>query len=30
MRKKQMVLAFFDSKDLSYTNFVPRGRIVNA
>ncbi len=26
MRKKQMVLAFFDSKGLIYTNFVPRGR----
>jgi histone-lysine N-methyltransferase SETMAR len=29
-RKKQMVLAFFDSKGLIYTNFVPRGRTVNA
>jgi hypothetical protein len=25
-----MVLAFFDSKGLIYTNFVPRGRTVNA
>ncbi len=24
-RKKQMVLAFFNSKGLLYTNFVPRG-----
>jgi hypothetical protein len=29
-RKKQMVLAFFDSKGLIYTNFVPRDRTVNA
>jgi histone-lysine N-methyltransferase SETMAR len=29
-RKKQMVLAFFDSKGLIYTNFVPRGRTVNS
>jgi hypothetical protein len=29
-RKKQMVLAFFDSKGLIYTNFVPRDRNANA
>ncbi len=29
-RKKQMVLAFFNSKGLIYMNFVPRGRTVNA
>ncbi len=29
-RKKQMVLAFFDSKGLIDTNFVPRGRTVNS
>ncbi len=29
-RKKQMVLAFFNSKGLIYTNFVPRGRTVNS
>jgi histone-lysine N-methyltransferase SETMAR len=29
-RKKQMVLAFFDSKGFIYTNFVPRGRTVNS
>jgi hypothetical protein len=25
-----MVLAFFDSKDLNYTNYMPRGTTVNA
>jgi hypothetical protein len=29
-RTKQMVLAFFDSKGLIYTNYVPRGTTVNA
>ncbi len=29
-RKKQMVLAFFDSKGLIYMNFVPRGRTLNS
>ncbi len=29
-RTKQMVLAFFDSKGLIYTNIVPRGTTVNA
>ena len=29
-RTKQMVLAFFDSKGLIYTNIVPRGQTVNA
>jgi diketogulonate reductase-like aldo/keto reductase len=29
-RTKQMVLAFFDSKGLIYTNYVPRGTMVNA
>ena len=29
-RTKQMVLAFFDSKGLIYTNMVPRGATVNA
>jgi hypothetical protein len=29
-RKKQMVLAFFNSKGLIYMNFMPRGRTVNA
>jgi len=29
-RTKQMVLAFFDSKGLIYTNYVPRGQTVNA
>ncbi len=29
-RAKQMVLAFFDSKGLIYTNYVPRGTTVNA
>jgi hypothetical protein len=29
-RKKQMVLAFFDSKGLIYTNFVPKARTVTA
>jgi hypothetical protein len=28
-RMKQMVLAFFDSKGLIYTNYVPRGTTVN-
>jgi hypothetical protein len=27
---KQMVLAFFDSKGLIYTNYAPRGTTVNA
>jgi hypothetical protein len=29
-RSKQMVLAFFDNKGLIYTNYVPRGKTVNA
>ncbi len=29
-RTKQMVLAFFDSKGLIYTNYVPRGTTMNA
>jgi hypothetical protein len=29
-RSKQMVLAFFDSKGLIYTNYVPKGSTVNA
>jgi hypothetical protein len=29
-RSKQMVLAFFDSKGLIYTNYVPKGTTVNA
>jgi hypothetical protein len=29
-RTKQMVLAFFDSKGLIYTNYVPTGTMVNA
>ena len=29
-RTKQMVLAFFDSKGLIFTNIVPRGSTVNA
>jgi histone-lysine N-methyltransferase SETMAR len=29
-RTKQMVLAFFDSKDLIYTNYMPKGTTVNA
>ena len=29
-RTKQMVLAFFDSKGLIYTNYVPRGTTINA
>jgi histone-lysine N-methyltransferase SETMAR len=29
-RTKQMVLAFFNSKGLIYTNYVPRGTMVNA
>jgi histone-lysine N-methyltransferase SETMAR len=29
-RTKQMVLVFFDSKGLIYTNYVPRGTTVNA
>jgi hypothetical protein len=29
-RAKQMVLAFFDAKDLIYTNYVSRGTTVNA
>jgi histone-lysine N-methyltransferase SETMAR len=29
-RTKQMVLAFFDSKGLIYTNYMPRGTTVNA
>ncbi len=29
-RKKQMVLAFFEAKGLIYTNFMPRGKTVNA
>jgi hypothetical protein len=29
-RTKQMVLAFFDSKGLIYTNYMPRGNTVNA
>ncbi len=29
-RKKQMVVAFFDSKGLIYTNSIPRGRTVNS
>ncbi len=30
MRKKQMVLALFNFKVLIYTNFLPRGKTVNA
>jgi hypothetical protein len=29
-RKKQMVLGFFNSKGLIYTNFVPRGWTLNS
>ncbi len=29
-RKNQMALAFFDAKGLIYTNFVSRGKTVNA
>jgi hypothetical protein len=29
MRKRQMVLAFFDSKGLIYTDFMPKGRMAN-
>jgi hypothetical protein len=29
-RAKQMVLAFFDAKGLIYTNYVPKGTMVNA
>jgi hypothetical protein len=29
-RTKQMVLAFFDSKGIIYTNYMPRGTMVNA
>ena len=29
-RTKQMVLAFFDSKGLIYTNYMPRGTTINA
>ncbi len=29
-RAKQMVLAFFNAKGLIYTNYVPKGTMVNA
>jgi hypothetical protein len=29
-RTKQMVMAFFNSKGMVYTNYVPRGKTVNA
>ncbi len=29
-RTKQMVMAFFDSQGMVYTNYVPRGKTVNA
>jgi hypothetical protein len=29
-RTKQMVIAFFDSKRMVYTNYVPRGKTLNA
>jgi hypothetical protein len=29
-RTKQMVMAFFDSQGMVYTNYVPRGKTMNA